>query len=506
MPDSVENGLFRVRIVHGRGVRMMLYMLLCIASTLGIGYASAALGIRALVYAVVFLVVFVLTAKGNSVIPVSVAVAALVLLPKSLPALQIGSFAFGWGVGDGLIFLALGLASATAMVKSRQHFLVGGYRRLDGAVAFYSVSLVTALIMGILRDLGGWALVVGSYVKVLQVLMVYITVRLTLKSSRSFALVSGSFLAIVLGVVSVALLQRLAPATYLSALLAVGARSVGYSEYFLQSIGWRLAGPFLNANSLGVFIVMAMPFMIAFAATASRQSAARRLVPLLLVASLVVLVFTLSRSSYAAFLVTLWYWSAVSLKNKQFRRITMSVLVVVLVGALYFAPLLYDRAISDTFAGGPVDLRAIRASFSVSARLDQWAAGLQAIGSYGLFGAGFGNVAEAVGRYLPPNSPSFGGIHQAFVRALLEGGIVSLVGLLYLLYSIWAMAGRLPASYRIAVRSSLLGLGITGLSGDTFQNVEIMVPFFYLLAALQTLMVANEPPSNSAGELKFETH
>jgi len=239
------------------------------------------------------------------------------------------------------------------------------------------------MIMGIYRGSGGWVLAVGSYIKSLEVLMVYITVRLTFKSRRSFALVSGSFLGITLGVVSIALLQRLAPTTYVRALLTIGAGSTSYSEGFLKSTGWRLAGPFLNANSLGMFVIITVPFMWAYATTMSRPSSGRRLVLLLCVASLLVLVFTFSRSSYFGFALVFFYWFSKSLSSKRLSQVALAMFLVILIGAWYFAPLLYRRVISYTFAGGPISLSRIGVSASVGARLEQWTAGLQAIGSYG---------------------------------------------------------------------------------------------------------------------------
>lgn len=488
----------KAQTAGGADIQWAHLALLPLVFGLIIGKVSAMLETTSLLLVLVLAIMLGLAARGTTIIPVSVAVIGLVLFPKSMPALQVSSFTFGWGLGDLLILLAFALSLAGIMIGKHARVFSGGLSRLDRAVMFYCLSLVPAMIIGAFQNAGGLAFAVGSYVKSIEGVLVYVVVRSTLRSQRSFNGMMGTFLGMVLGVVSIAWLQRLSPTAYTHALLAVGANSTGYSENFLQSVGWRLAGPFLNANSLGTFLVVAIAFLTVLAAGHQSKPIVGRLVRLLLIASLLVLVLTLSRESYAALLVALGYWLVRSLKVRRLKRIAFAVLFLVLAGAWYFAPLLYGRVISYTFSGGPISLGTLGISSSVGARLDQWGAGLHAVGSYGFLGAGFGQVAQAVGRYLPAGSLSFGGIHQTFLRGLLEGGVIEFFGLLYLIFAIWTSAVKVPTGYQIAVRASLLGLAVTGIVGDTFQNVEVMVPFFYLLAGLEGFMGINRGARNKS--------
>jgi|GEM_PF-5300172 len=451
-----------------------------------LGLVSANHCITALVVAGVSMALIALIMFANVALPSAVALFAVTMLPKSLPALNLGNLTFGWGIGDTVVFLTFGLLIFGVMLSRGRLVFSGGLSHIDKAMIAYHIALFPAVVISAANGPRSAIFAIASYVKMVEVLIVYFSVRLTIRSERAARVVMIGFGVTIFGVIAVSVLQLLAPETYIHFLITMASQSVELSEEFLQSVRWRLAGPFLNANTLGVFLILAIAFFSVNLAS-GRGRFRFHMNALLVVLSTGLLMLTQSRAALLGFGVALLYYLFAGTQIRNMRVSVKWILIGVVSCSYFFWPVLYQRFVDYTFGQGSTPLQSLLAAESTGARIAQWHAGFEAVVYHGLIGVGFGQVAETVGRFLPTGSPFFGGIHQTYLRALLEGGIVEFLGLVYLLSAIWKTSRSLPAAYGVAIRVSLLGLVTTGLFGDTFQNVELMLPFAYLLASLQGL-------------------
>ena len=123
----------------------------------------------------------------------------------------------------------------------------------------------------------------------------------------------------------------------------------------------------------------------------------------------------------------------------------------------------------------------------IAERLEAWKTGVYAIGKYWLIGVGFGESSTALREF---NNFVYG-THNTFFRTWIEGDFILFGTFVFLLWRIWTLRKAKFIEpwkyYKYALISGFLGLLITGFSGDTFQNTEIMITFMFLLAVLNTV-------------------
>ena len=437
------------------------------------------------------------TALTPTLFLVSASFFALILLPGSLPLLRLGAFEFAYGVGDVILILAflplLGEILLTGKIKFPH-----GINRLDKAILLYFLILLLPVAVGILRFPEKSVFMIAAYTKNLEVLMIYLLIRKTLTITTQANRLLQIFVVVFIGVLVISTIQLLSPSRYLNLYQTIGFWSRPFSESFQSSVGWRLSGPFFNPNTLAQFLLLAIP--ISWVIYSLKHRLVTRFFWLcLIMLAIAILVLTQSRSGYLGFLLTL----LIFMYHTKFRFMKLNTthiaIIIVLLGVSFFyGSLLYHRIFETTFSAGE-ELDA-----SLTARFASWEAGIHATWRYWLTGIGIGQSGAALGEFLPYGS--IAGIHNTFLRVLIEGGIIMFTAFVFLLAQIWSwrkVGITEPWNhYKYALIAGFVGLIVTGFLGDTFQSTEIMLSFAFLLGTLNSVYQIGKGEGLSSGGTK----
>jgi len=417
---------------------------------------------------------------------VSASFVTLILLPKSLPLLKLGGFEFGWGIGDVLLIAVFLLSFKQVLLTGKVKYLYG-VNSLDKVVLLYFIILLYPVIIGSFRYPDESIFIVAGYIKYSEVLMMYYLIRRTLRTERQATLLLKTFVVTLLGVLTVSIIQKMSPDIYLLFWETIGAKSRPFEESFISSIGWRLSGPFFNPNTLAQFLLLAIP--TSWVAFSFQHKHLLRLFYLsVIILSIVIFILTQSRSGYLGFLFMLMFFIYhLSFKGK----LKSAFLVIILIGiGLFYKPLLYHRTIEYTFRGD------MGLGISAYERLVAWKTGICAIRQFWLAGSGFSESGAALKQY-----GFIGGVHNTFLRAWIEGGIIAFGTFVLLLWRIWSWRkAKLTEpwnSYKYALIAAFVGLVITGFLGDTFQNTKTMTAFMFLLAMLNSVYQLQKKKGNT---------
>jgi len=403
----------------------------------------------------------------------------LILLPENLLFLPLGGFEFSLGVGDVILTLLLPLVIGEILLTGRIKFACG-INRLDTAVLLYAVSLLFPVFVALVRYPEMYSSIIAGYVHYLECFLIYYLLRRTLYKEVQAARLLKIFVAVWIGVLVASIIQKISPGSYLALWETIGSRGQPLSETFVRDVRWRLSGPFFNPNTLARFLLLAVPMGWAIYSFKHRVLAKLSYVCVTML-SLAVFVLTLSRSGYLGFLFMLLCFMYYSTSGyAKFNKLRILIIVMLAgVGLLYGETI--NRRMEHTFRDsgdvGP----------SLEARFALWKASIHAVGRYWLVGFGHELSVPALREFVKSNE-SLGGTHNTFLRVLVEDGIVVFGVFLFLLAQIWSWRKAKLAepwnTYKYAVVAGFVGLIITGLSGDTFQNASIMSSLMFLLGVL----------------------
>jgi len=469
-------------VLH-REARSLAYVAIPLLSAV-LGLLSALMGLRAVAIVGCILLIPLLLSVVSGPVPAILALLVFVVLPQSPPSLALGGIQFAWGLEDLLIPLVAGsylLSSLRRLGATGRSLRVSKLTTIDKAMLLYYLCLLVPWA----RDTVATSpvLAAASYVKALEALMVYVAVRLSTGGPHEAQIAFAGFRVATAGVIIVGLIQFALPGTYAALVNLLPSTAGAYAEPMMV---WRVSGPFRDANSLGVFLILGLVLLATgFASRHGRMRLISVVDITFVVAGIAVLILTQSRESFLGFIVVVIYYLSVVARIRTSRSSAVLLAGAAILCCFLLWPVIHHRVVVYTFEQGATPWGSILNAGSTRARLDQWIASGEAILRYGLIGSGASRVGLAVGQFLPSGSLSVGGIHQTYLRALVEGGLLEFVGLIVLLRSIWVSSSYFPKDYRTAVRASFCGLVITGFFGDTFQNIDIMVPLAYVLAAAQ---------------------
>ena len=416
------------------------------------------------------------TAITPTLVLISVSFVTLILLPKSLPLLKLGGFEFAWGIGDVLLITVFLLSFKRVLFTGKVKY-PHGVNSLDKIIFLYFIILLYSVIIGSIRYPNESIFIIAGYVKYSEALMIYHLIRRTLRTERQAGFLLRTFVVTLSGVLTVSIIQRMFPDTYLLFWEIVGAKSRPFEESFILSLGWRLSGPFFNPNALAQFLLLAIP--TSWVTFSFQHKQLLRLFYLsVIILSLVVFILTQSRSGYLGFLFMLMYF----IYHSSFKgKLKNAFLIIILIGiGLFYKPLLYHRTIETTFRSD------MGLEISAYERLMAWKTGIRAMRQYWLAGNGFSESGAALKQH-----GFIGGVHNTFLRAWIEGGIIAFGTFVLFLWQIWSWRkAKLPEpwnSYKNALIAAFVGLVITGFLGDTFQNTKTMTTFMFLLAMLNSV-------------------
>jgi O-antigen ligase len=248
--------------------------------------------------------------------------------------------------------------------------------------------------------------------------------------------------------------------------------------------GGRVTAPFEGEtgepNTLGGYLVFMGAIAAGFLAK-TENLRTKHLLIVVLVAVIPPFIFTLSRSSYLAFIPA---FLALGLMVEK-RLIFVGLILISLALSPFFLPAEVKNRISFTFTqrehpGQHVTVGNVRLDTSTSARLRGWKDALNAwtkqpVLGYGVTGWRF--------------------IDAQFPRVLVETGVIGLAAFIFLLYSIFKLTltnlKELKTPYlqglTIGFLAGYTGLLFHAIGANTFIIVRIMEPFWFFAGIIAVL-------------------
>jgi O-antigen ligase len=248
--------------------------------------------------------------------------------------------------------------------------------------------------------------------------------------------------------------------------------------------GGRVTAPFEGEtgepNTLGGYLVFMGAIAAGFLAK-TENLRTKQLLIVVLVAVIPPFIFTLSRSSYLAFIPA---FLALGLMVEK-RLIFVGLILISLALSPFFLPAEVKNRISFTFTqrehpGQHVTVGNVRLDTSTSARLRGWKDALNAwtkqpVLGYGVTGWRF--------------------IDAQFPRVLVETGVIGLAAFIFLLYSIFKLTltnlKELKTPYlqglTIGFLAGYTGLLFHAIGANTFIIVRIMEPFWFFAGIIAVL-------------------
>jgi len=309
---------------------------------------------------------------------------------------------------NGLIFGLLALAGLF-FIFIRHHKSAQVSR--DEKLFYFSIGIFFLVTLLITINAGFVYKIVGKYLHILLIIPVYIYLRYTgIKLFYLwYGLVVGSIVAAGVAIydVSIINLNRARglthPIVFGDLALVMGCMSMAGMGWFKQHISWQIIFPFFA-----------------------------------LLCGVLASVLSHSRGSWIAvpFLVVVFLWYINS--SFSFRsRITVAILIIVALGALYVIPqtgvsFQIDRTIKSLQQYHGSDISSVSRSSSVGTRLEMWQASLKMYLDNPLLGVGWGHYQEnaqlQVDQGLRNQSAAFfDHPHNQFISALANGGSLGFV-------------------------------------------------------------------------------
>lgn len=237
----------------------------------------------------------------------------------------------------------------------------------------------------------------------------------------------------------------------------LGLFSTPYHEENVLRLGSKqYGGLMLDGNDAGwLFAIFAVPAFLLLRAVNLRS-----LGFVVLLSAIPVLLITLSRSSIAAFIVSL---TALLFLDRARMRGVATALIVVAVAVAWAATVGQSQitALEQSFSRYPGDRNA-----ALSGRETIWTAAqdfLAADKRRWVVGGGldsFRDFAEST-----PLRSGFA-THNSALKQVTNGGLVMLAAYLLLFIAMWWLSGRAEPTLRMALRVALVGFLVVGLSGD----------------------------------------
>lgn len=258
----------------------------------------------------------------------------------------------------------------------------------------------------------------------------------------------------------------------------------------------RASGPFgktyAMANRAGVYYAMYVPMFAAIALCFRRQKL-WRLAGIAGVAMMALaIMFTYSRQSYGIALVGL---ALVFLRRSFLLSVLMAGAVALLIGYL---PSSVTERVQETRQRGASG--GVEVDPSTASRWEIWAGASQMWPEHPL-GVGLNRFKDTIGRY----APAYEGYdaHNYYVLTMSEGGVLGIAALLWLLYRLLRLAGRLrqrappddpeAQGLTLGFGAFVICMAMGNLYGSPFSEGAVMGNFWMLCGLLERYIALKQP-------------
>lgn len=275
----------------------------------------------------------------------------------------------------------------------------------------------------------------------------------------------------------------------------MAANTTWHDTSMFDDIGTRIYSTFQNPNVYGEYLVMTIPLIISLIITV--KSAKQRLANLIVTASaLAALIYTQSRGSWLAFLISISIYLLV---------INRRILVVYLLGifSLPVLPFVLPSSIVSRF----MSIGNLGDS-STSYRVSIWQASTEMIKDFFTDGIGIGTGAFS--RIYPYYS--FAGIeaaphsHQLFFQIAIEMGIFALIAFIMIIFILIRKNSQSIINYQIkndyniistAALCSILGMLVQGMTDYVWYNYRVFGVFWIVMGlCVASLRCAKDQQTN----------
>ncbi|MCX6357557.1 MAG: O-antigen ligase family protein [Candidatus Aureabacteria bacterium] len=264
----------------------------------------------------------------------------------------------------------------------------------------------------------------------------------------------------------------------------------------------RESGVINQANILAAFFAYYMFYFVSYAKMYRENLKAWLLLPCLYPCARG-LMLTFSRGGYIAFAVTLLYVSYLWHRGACV-LVAFCLLFVWVKPDLFLPQSAVERlrgTVVEVDAGYGMVERHIEESSQ--GRLSVWAAGLKVIMANPILGTGYGQFPLCVGQY----DPGVGGMdaHNTYILIAAEMGIPALVVFIVITFKLFNLSlaiyhyhpDKLYAGLGMGYATGMVGFWVANFFGCRFNTTET-ISYFWILAALLTLIHRSSPPVVSA--------
>lgn len=415
----------------------------------------------------------------------------LILLPNTLPPLNIGGFVFEWQLGD-LLISATGIYLLLKILLSngKMRFVLG-ITRLDRLVSILLLAIIFSSIVASLRFSNHIVFIFGSLIKSVEPHILYFFLRSSIYKENDIRCILRAIILITIIICLIGIIQIISPDFYLKIINIFFSKSrILHDESFMVGIRWRVSSLFINPNKLANFILLMFPFV--FIRLNLKLNLINKIFHIILIIILLILlIFTQSREGWLGFIFMFIYVLNMAVINKRSPNIKKNTLVifilVILLAALNY-PLIYHRMIEYTFGGQGFEY--LYEASSSRARFILWKASLVAITKNWLIGCG-PMGGKVVQEFVPFNFITGGDPHNTFLRTFLETGIIGFIALLLIIKELLNFGKHSLMGYfniyKYSIVASTIGLIVSGLFGDSFHDFEVITIFFILVALLENI-------------------
>jgi hypothetical protein len=259
--------------------------------------------------------------------------------------------------------------------------------------------------------------------------------------------------------------------------------------------GGRVSAPFEGEsgepNTLGGYLL----FIASLAGgilTKAEKGKNRLMLMMLLAVMFFPFIHTQSRSSYLAFIPSLFVLGYMTEK----KGVVLSIILALFLVSPFILPSVVKDRVLFTFLqpkeSGQIKIGKVRIDTSTSARLQSWIFAAQAWTKHRIFGYGVSG---------------FRFVDAQFPRVLIETGIAGILSFLWLLYALFRLASdtlqKLETPYFIGITRGFIagyaGLLFHAVGANTFIIVRIMEPFWFIAAIVAVLPELEAGKNRSPG-------
>lgn len=394
----------------------------------------------------------------------------------------LGSY-FSWGIADVVLiaFAIYFILSSSIMTKGLHKYTIKYYLFIIYFVQLFS--FVIDIAYG-----NSPIFVIGNLMKYIQPIIFYELITRYFKEDAIelyHILVVICFIANIVGII-----QILSPEFYHKFISAsvYYEESVDYVETFMYA---RVASTMLNPGTYAWFLIVTIPIQL-YSIAKSSSFWWKIFCSIVMISSIVMLIFTQSRTQWIAIIAMLTFYI---IKISKAERTRNTILLLLLLSILFivirrlFGEQIFRRLIL-TNRSGQYTYLGISIGYSLAARLNYMKAASRAILNNILIGAGYCNISNVLGNFVGdmPISDMFKisnpTVHNQYLSLILQTGI-PLASVIF--YSYYKMIQLINIESRI-IKSSIymimmfIGIIISGFAGDILYSSRI--------ASMMTIIIA----------------